>query len=72
MWQSVRGEKREEELGRKGYKGKQEMEVKKRWTGKERGERRGKAHNPGRIEEGQHGRGDERRKAVDKMRGRNR
>ena len=48
------------------------MEVKKRWTGKEMGERRGKAHNPGRIEEGQHGRGDERRKAVDKMRGRNR
>lgn len=35
-------------------------------------ERRGKAHNPGRIEEGQRGRGDERRKAVDKMRGRNR
>lgn len=49
------------------------MEVKKRWTGKERGERRSKAHNPVRIEEeGQHGRGDERRKAVDKMRGRNR
>lgn len=48
------------------------MVVKERWTEKERGGRRGKVHDPGRIRgEGQNDRADERMEVVEKMRGRN-